>query len=253
MDKEEKFQQFALFRYSLIAPAVVGTFEAPSRAQYFRNIAAKKHRGPDGSYINVTYSALERWYYGYMKSGLPGITPKERIDRGRARVLTAGATEMVRCLKEDFPYITGTAIYSKLIEGGAINAAETSLSAVQRYIRNNGLKRPPENAQEMKAFEMEFANDCWQADTSQGPVIKIAGKKSQTFLINFLDDASRLITHAQFYLNDNTINMQDSFKQAIAKFGVPKMLFVDYAEEKTMPKKFLESGCHNALLPCLSA
>jgi len=227
MDKEEKFQQIALFRYSLIAPAVVGTFESPSRTQYFRNIAAKKHKGPDGRHISVTCASLERWYYDYMKSGLPGITPKERIDCGRARVLSAGAVEMICGLKEDFPYITGKAIYGKLVEGGAINAAETSLSTVQRYIRNNGLKRPAENAQEMKAFEMEFANDCWQADTSQGPVIKSSGRKHQTFLISFLDDASRLITHAQFYLNDNAVNMQDSFKQAIAKFGIPKMLFVD--------------------------
>ena len=227
MDKEEKFQQIALFRYSLIAPAVVGTFEAPSRAQYFRSIAARKHSGPDGRYVSVTPASLERWYYDYMKSGLPGITPKERIDHGRSRVLPGDAIEMIRGLKEDLPYITGKAIYTKLVEGGAINAADTSLSTVQRYIRNNGLKRPPVNALEMKAYEMEFANDCWQADTSQGPVIKISGRKHQTFLISFLDDASRLITHAQFYLNDNAINMQDSFKQAIAKFGVPKMLFVD--------------------------
>jgi len=227
MDKDEKFQQTALFRYSLIAPAVVGTFEAPSLAQYFRNIASKRHRGPDGRYIDVTYHSLERWYYDYKKSGLAGITPKERIDRGRSRALPSGAIHMIQGLKDEFPYITGKAIYNKLVEGGTINAADTSLSTVQRYIRNNGLKRTAENAQEMKAFEMEFANDCWQADTSQGPVIKVSGRKTQTYLISFLDDASRMIVHAQFYLNDNSVNMQDSFKQAVAKFGVPKMLFVD--------------------------
>ena len=36
-----------------------------------------------------------------------------------------------------------------------------------------------------------------------------------------------MILHAQFYLKDNAINMQDSFRQAIAKFGVPKMIFCD--------------------------
>ena len=227
MNKDEKSQQTALFRYSLIAPAVVGTFEAPSLAQYFRNIAAKKHKGPDGRYIDVNYHSLERWYYDYKKAGLPGITPKGRIDRGRPRALPESAIAMIQGLKEDFPYITGKAIYNKLVEGGVVNAADTSLATVHRYIRNNGLKTPPENAQAVKAFEMEFANDCWQADTSHGPVIRISGRKSQTFLIGFLDDASRLAVHTQFYLNDNAVNMQDSFKQAIAKFGVPKMLFCD--------------------------
>jgi hypothetical protein len=36
-----------------------------------------------------------------------------------------------------------------------------------------------------------------------------------------------MLTHTQFYLNDNAINMQDSLKQAIAKFGAPKKLYVD--------------------------
>jgi len=227
MTKDEKHQQTALFRYSLIAPAVAGTFEATSLARYFRNIAAMKHKNPDGKHVNVTFHSLERWYYDYKKSGLPGITPKERIDIGRPRALPDNAISMIQSLKEEFPYITGKAIYNKLIEEGVINAAGTSLATVQRYIRFNGLKLPSENTLTMKAFEMEFANDCWQADTSQGPVIKISGRKTQTFLISFLDDASRMIVHAQFYLNDNAVNMQDSFKQAIAKFGVPKMIFVD--------------------------
>jgi transposase InsO family protein len=227
MNKEEKHQQIALFRYALIAPAVAGTFEAPTLAQYFRNVAAKKHKHPDGRHVEVTYHSLERWYYDYKKLGLPGITPKERIDKGRSRALSDNATNMIQSLKEELPHITGKAIYSKLVEEGAINAVGASLSSVHRYIRNNGLKLPPENAREMKVFEMEFANDSWQTDASQGPVIKISGRKAQTFLLGLLDDASRMVVHAQFYLNDNAVNMQDSFKRAIAKFGVPKMLFAD--------------------------
>jgi transposase InsO family protein len=150
-----------------------------------------------------------------------------RADIGKPRALTETAIEKIHELKEKFPYITGKAVYGKLIEAGAINAVDTSLDTVQRYIRNNDLKPPAVNQQSVKAFEMEFANDCWQADTSWGPVIRIDGKKKQTFLIAFIDDASRMITHWQFYLADNAINMQDSFRQGIAKFGVPKMAFVD--------------------------
>jgi len=227
MDKDEKNLQTALFRYSLIAPAVADTFEAPSLAQYFRNIAAKKHTGPDGRPASVTCHSLERWFYSYRKAGLAGITPKGRADRGRPRALPENAADKIHALKEKFPYITGKAVYGKLIEEGDIDASETSLATIHRYIKNNGLKFSAENTREVKAFEMEFANDCWQADTSRGPVIKASGRNIQTFLISFIDDASRMILHAQFYANDNGINMQDSFRQAIAKFGVPQKLFVD--------------------------
>jgi len=227
VNKDEQFQKIAIFRYSLIASAVIGTFEAPSLAQHFRNIAAKKHLHPDGTYVSVTIHSLERWYYRYKALGLQGITPVVRADAGKPRALSEAAILKLHELKEKFPYITGKAVYDKLIEAGAINAAETSLATIQRFIRDNDLKPSTANQQTVKAFEMEFANDCWQGDTSWGPIIKIGGKKYQTFLIAFIDDASRLITHWQFYLNDNAINMQDSFRQGIAKFGIPKMAYVD--------------------------
>jgi len=167
MNKDEQFQKIALFRYSLIASAIAGTFEAPSLAQHFRNVAAKKHLHPDGRHLSVTVHSLERWYYSYKKLGLVGITPVVRADAGKPRVLTETAITQLHEIKEKFPYITGKAIYKKLIEAGAINAAETSLSALHRFIRNNGLKSSPVDQQLVKAFEMEFANDCWQADYSE--------------------------------------------------------------------------------------
>lgn len=227
MNKEDKFLQIALFRYSLIAPAVTKTFEAPSLAQHFRNVAAKKHLYPNGKHVNVSLHSLERWLYKYKKLGLPGITPKERADVGRSRALSNDTIDRIHELRGQFPYITGKAIYIKLIESGLINAKDTSLTTIHRYLRSNGLKATTVNLQEVKAFEMEFANDCWQTDASSGPVIKINGKKTQTFLIAFIDDASRHILHAQFYLSENAINMQDAFRKAIAKSGVPKVLFCD--------------------------
>lgn len=43
----------------------------------------------------------------------------------------------------------------------------------------------------------------------------------------FIDDASRKILCADFYFNDNALNMQSTFKAAITKFGKPKRLYVD--------------------------
>jgi hypothetical protein len=224
MDQKEYFQKVALFRYALIAPAVTNTFEAASIAAYFRNVAAKPHAAPNGKTATVSACSLERWYYQYKRSGIIGLTPQRRRDSGASRALPKAAIEEIHSIKGRFPHITGKAIYQKLIESGHVDASKTSLATVHRFIRGNGLKAPITGANAVKAFEMEFANDCWQADTSRGPVVKIDGAKRQTFLISFIDDASRMLTHTQFYLNDNAINMQDSLKQAIAKFGAPKKL-----------------------------
>jgi transposase InsO family protein len=227
LDKDKIFQEIALFRYSLIASAVAKTYEAPSLAQHLRNVAAKKHLYPDGRYVEVSFHSLERWLYKYKKIGLPGITPVRRVDTGKPRALSEKAILKIHELKEQFPHITGKAVHKKLIESGTINATDSSLATVQRFIRNNGLKPSSADNLTVKAFEMEFANDCWQADTSNSAIIMSGGKKQQTYLIALIDDASRIITHKQHYFNDNAVNMQDSFKQAIAKFGIPKMIFVD--------------------------
>ncbi|MFI3308006.1 MAG: DDE-type integrase/transposase/recombinase [Mycoplasmatota bacterium] len=74
---------------------------------------------------------------------------------------------------------------------------------------------------------MEYVNDCWQCDTSHGPVITVNGEKRKTYLIQVIDDASRLIVGHEFFWNDNSINFQKVLKQAIKTYGVPKKVFVD--------------------------
>jgi len=75
---------------------------------------------------------------------------------------------------------------------------------------------------------MQFTNELWQADTMYGPSIKQAdGKWRKTFLIAFIDDASRVITHGQFFYRDNADNMIDAFRTALFKRGKPERLYFD--------------------------
>ena len=52
-------------------------------------------------------------------------------------------------------------------------------------------------------------------DTSHGPIITIDGIKVQTYLVQLIDDASRLIVGYHFFLNDTALNFQHVLKQAI--------------------------------------
>ena len=47
------------------------------------------------------------------------------------------------------------------------------------------------------------------------------------FLIVFIYDASRLITHGEFFYADNTVNMCDAFRTALFKRGKPERLYFD--------------------------
>lgn len=60
-----------------------------------------------------------------------------------------------------------------------------------------------------------------------GPYLRTGRAKRQTYLIAFIDDASRLITHAEFCWEQNFTAIRTVFKEAVLKRGVPKMLYTD--------------------------
>lgn len=216
--ENEHFKEIALFRFSLIAPLVNETYEGLSKMQYFREMANKVHTLPDGKSVTYSPGTIKRWYLNYKRFGIDSLMPKRRLDAGKPRVLNEMVITKIHALKDQYPYITGKMIHHKLVEEGYIKANKVSLASVQRYIRDHRLKRSRLEPVDRRAFEMEFANDCWQGDTSHGPKIIINNKKVQTYLISLIDDASRLIVHAEFFLNDNAINMQAVLKKAIAKW-----------------------------------
>jgi len=224
---DEMRSQIALFKFSLIAPLCNDTYDAPSQAAFCRQMAEKAYVLPDGTSKRFTASTIKHWFLKYRSQGIDALYPKGRNDIGLSRVLSEEAAQRIIEIKQQFPHITGTLVYQKLIEEGSVKASDVSLPTILRFIKNNHLKAQELEPEDRRAFELEYANDCWQADSSVGPIIKVNGKKKQTWLICFLDDASRLVTHAEFFFNDNSVNMQMVLKKAIQKHGLPSRLYVD--------------------------
>ena len=223
---DELKQEFALFKFSIIAPLINKQHDCRSDMEFFRKAALKEYTLPNGKKCTFSCFTIKQWYLKYKKFGnLDCLMTKYRKDIGNSRVLSSDAHKRIFELKSQFPHITGKAIYQKLIEEGLVNAKDSSLSSIYRFLKCNELKYVPTT--ERRAFEMEHANDCWQCDTSHGPVINVDGKKVQTYLVQIIDDASRLIVGHQFFFNDNALNFQIVLKQAITIYGVPKKIFVD--------------------------
>ena len=222
---EDEQKQLALFRFSVIAPVVNNTHAFSSKMAFFRDASLKKYALPSGEQCSFNASTIKKWYTDYMRYGFDSLKPKTRNDMGHSRKLSNEVASKIIELKQQLPHITGKAIYDRLLKDGTILAKDCSIATVYRYLNKHNLKYIP--TVERKQFEMEHAGDCWQADTSHGPVIKIDGKKVNTYLVQIIDDASRLIVGCRFFLNDNALNFQAVLKQAIKTYGIPKRIFVD--------------------------
>ena len=61
-------------------------------------------------------------------------------------------------------------------------------------------------------------------------MLRPGGGKRQAFLYAVLDDASRLIPHAQFYPTEGLDALLDCLRQAVSARGIPLRLYVDNAK-----------------------
>jgi len=220
--------EMAYFRFSLIAPVIQGTFTDPSKTAYYRRVTENAFSLPNGKTIIYNPKTLEKWEEYYRKKGMDGLMPHERSDSGQPRVLDKNVIAEIHQLKEKFPRINATLIYTKLVEDGIINQQQVSLSSVQRFIKQNNLKCAVNpNQKDRKAFEEEYPCDMFQADTSYTCYIKENGKLRRTYLIQLVDDHSRMIVGSRFFYNENAYNFQQVLKEAISRHGLCKKLYLD--------------------------
>ena len=227
MEDPDRYEM-AMFRFGLIAPVINGTYSAPSKAAYYRDVVAGGLTLPDGTPADYAARTLSYWEWRYRADGFDALIDKGRGDKGHSRKLEPEAIEAILALKRTFPKINATMVYEHLIENGTIKKCDVSLSTVQRFVRNNqDLGRLPKEAKDRKAFEAERVCEIWQADTLHGPHVHDGTKKRRAYLISAIDDKSRLIVSSRFFFADSALNFQKVLKDAVLRFGIPEKLYVD--------------------------
>ena len=83
--------------------------------------------------------------------------------------------------------------------------------------------------EDRRRFSYKEAGQLWMSDVMHGPSVTGPNghRKKKTYLIAFMDDATRVITHAQFAFAENTREFLPVFKVALQKRGLPQRIFVD--------------------------
>lgn len=213
-------------KFGLIAPAVNGTYPDKNKTAYFKRMEGTPVTFEDGQVRYIKASTMAEWLRKYEQGGLSALLPHRRSDAGSYRRLDDEVACSIRSMHERFPKMPATSIYEALVGNGTITRTDVSLSTVQRFCRRVFVPSPDE-VKERRAFEAEFVNGIWQADTLYGPFVNVEGKRSRAFLQTIVDDKSRLIVGSRFTLNDDTASFQGLLKHAICAFGIPAKLFVD--------------------------
>lgn len=196
-----------------------------------QNTAKLTFTDEDGNPRQFTWRTISTWYYRYKNYGVTGVTTKVRSDKGKTRKITP--EELLEAINQVLPFFvkkryTKFDLYRMCIEKGILRKEQLAPTTFYRFTREYDLLNDEiEHNKKRLAFAMEHANDLWQADTMFGPYVKKDGKPRQTKLIAFIDDASRVICHAQFFFNENIDSLITAIKAAFYKRGMPRQLYVD--------------------------
>lgn len=226
MDEKTR-QEIALKRFALISPVLNG-FE-DNAAAYFRSLCEQPIEMPHYGVREYSPKTIRSWMSDYNRHGFDALKPGFRSDRGKSRKMTPEVEQAISEKLQAFPRMKGSVIYDQLVEEGILSPAKLSRSTFYRYLAN----QPPlaglggESIDKTKRFSYKFINELWQADVMYGPRIKDGRRKRETYLICFLDDASRLIPYGAFAFEQDFLTLRQVLKEAVQRRGKPKMLYTD--------------------------
>lgn len=231
MNDEQK-KQVAIFRFGVISDFVSPTrLGWGERARLLKEKCARQWQIPFSQRTRLSPGTVRSWIRAYEKSGqrLEALYPHSRTDRGQARALDPETTVALIGLRREMPTAPVHTLIRTARQRGVVEPEQyLAESTVWRLLKREGLMQPSEQAAvDRRRFEAELPNDLWQSDILHGPSVTVDGKNRKAYLIAFIDDMSRLVCHAQFYLSENLNSYLDALRQALLTRGLPRKLYVD--------------------------
>jgi len=242
-----KNQQEAIFKYLIVQE--VRRIISKDRSKYIKAIAEKKFFNPKTqNYVTFGESTIYR-YITILEKYLENISReneetkdskmdkkepyccferKTRKDKGISKAIPDFILDFAVNLRRDTPTRT-TATLIGIIKDEY--GCELKRSTLNYHLSRLGYSRLHMRVVDSKIhirFESEHINDLWIGDYHDASYLLMNGQN--VHLSAFIDCKSRFIVHAQYYIRENLLTLEDSFKKATLKSGCPKLVYVDNAK-----------------------
>jgi len=135
-------------------------------------------------------------------------------------------------LKDEQPHLSIPQLISA-VAGSVPDPVTPAPSTVHRLLSRAGLMDKASDAagsgQDRRRFAFAHPGQMWMSDVMHGPSVALPGSRTRrkTYLIAFLDDATRVVPYCAFAMSENTAAFLPVFKQALLRRGIPQRLYVD--------------------------
>lgn len=227
---QNQFNSVALFRLSVLGPlASRGKLAHGELKAITKELATKTYQTPNDGLMNFSEQTIRRWYYSWQRGSIEGLIPTHREDKGRSH-LSQELQDALIAAKRDNPTRSINTLIHLLETQGVATRNALSRASVHRFLKGKEMSRrvlSDSEQIERRAFVVEHAGQLWHADVMHGPRIQTRHGSKKTYLVSFIDDASRLLVHSEFCLSETALAIEGVLKQALLKRGMPCKILLD--------------------------
>lgn len=229
---EKLREEIALFRYGAIADLIHRKVGEKGLYRLLKEKSEREYEIPGSLRRRVALETFRDWLGAYRKGGYTALLPRSRSDEGHSRAISRAVADLLCSIKEESPFLSVAQVISQGQASGLIPEGQHLAPAtVHRLLARQGLMNPEGEApasKDRRRFAFERANEMWMSDVMHGPAVTAENRRKQkSYLIGFLDDATRLVPHAAFATSENTQAFLPVLQKAIQRRGIPKRLYVD--------------------------
>jgi transposase InsO family protein len=252
---EDQKKQIGVFRFSVIHEFVGSTvLNFGEQQQLLKQKCTRKWTIPYSRRTRISRGTILSWVKRYKDSGgrLESLYPKDRSDKAKSRAIDEQTAQNLIALRKTMPAATVPALIEVMSKRRLITpGTQLKTTTVYRFLHAHQLMKPTPACMDRRKFEAEEPNDLWQSDVMHGPLVATRPRQKKTYLIAFIDDHSRLVPYARFYLSENLEAFLDAFEKALLKRGLPRKLYVDNGS--AYRAKHLEHVCASLTIALVHA
>ena len=228
MKDQEKAEQIAAERVQLLSPLLAEGLD-PAKARMIKQQICEQH--------GISERTLRRYLATYRQKGFSGLKPKGK-GRESGTTIPTDVLEEAILLRREVPSRSVAQIIQILEWEGRVPHGQIKRSTLQEQLAKRGystrqMRMVTESGVAARRYVQRHRNRLWHSDIKYGPYLPIGpdGAMKQVFFVSFMDDATRLVLHGEFYpVMDKTI-VEDCFRKAIQKFGVPEAVYFDNGKQ----------------------
>ena len=220
-------QAVALFRYGVIADLVHLPVGTKGTGAMLRAKAEQSYTIPGTDRTRVAAATIGGWVRAYREGGFDALYPKPRTDRGQPRRLAPEVAERLVALKTEHPACSVRLIIARARAEGIEDPLAPS--TVHRLFSREGLfdHKPAADGADRRRFAFREAGELWMSDVMHGPKVRLGRSRRKSYLIAFIDDATRVVPFAAFAMSENVQAFLPVWKNALIRRGLPARLYVD--------------------------